>query len=292
MKSTVHHSRSDLVSYGLASWYGPLDPMEKSHRHNEIELNFVSRGAITYFFAGSEVTIEAHRLALFWAAIPHQVIGWEAPVTFSWITIPLGYFLQWPLPDSLRQGVLNGQLVFDQQSAAAQVDDWLFRQWYADLHSGSPERSRIVLLEVEARLRRLGLALEAAEPHNSYVPRAEEGRLIKAAEMARYIHDHYREPLNVGQIAHTVGLHPNYAMRIFKRTFGVSMVEYITQHRVSHAQRLLVTTEDNILHLALESGFGSVSQFYTAFERLCGQSPGQYRASLQKFQPAVNTSTL
>jgi hypothetical protein len=72
---------------------------------------------------------------------------------------------------------------------------------------------------------------------------------------------------------------------VFKSVFGMSIVEYITRHRVSHAQRLLVLTEAGVLDIALEAGFGSASQFYTAFERLCGQTPSEYRAVLHGIPP-------
>jgi AraC-like DNA-binding protein len=41
----------------------------------------------------------------------------------------------------------------------------------------------------------------------------------------------------------------------------VRLVEYTNQHRVSHARRLLVTTNEKILTIALESGFRSLSRF-------------------------------
>jgi hypothetical protein len=47
--------------------------------------------------------------------------------------------------------------------------------------------------------------------------------------------------------------------------------------RLSHAQRLLVTTEDLILRIALSSGFGSLSRFNEAFRQAFGCTPREYR---------------
>jgi len=55
------------------------------------------------------------------------------------------------------------------------------------------------------------------------------------------------------------------------------MVDCLTQHRVSHAQRLLATTDDLIIDVALNAGFGSLSRFHDAFKRWCGCPPKQYR---------------
>jgi AraC family transcriptional regulator of adaptative response / methylphosphotriester-DNA alkyltransferase methyltransferase len=61
----------------------------------------------------------------------------------------------------------------------------------------------------------------------------------------------------------------------------VTILEYLNTLRVAHAQQLLVNTDQSVLEIALESGFGSASQFYVNFNRLCGVSPKAYRASLR-----------
>jgi AraC-like DNA-binding protein len=66
-------------------------------------------------------------------------------------------------------------------------------------------------------------------------------------------------------------------MDVFQRTFGTTLLKYVTQHRLSHAQRLLVTTEDLILNIALKSGFGSLSRFNEAFRQAFGCTPREYR---------------
>jgi transcriptional regulator GlxA family with amidase domain len=58
-------------------------------------------------------------------------------------------------------------------------------------------------------------------------------------------------------------------------------MEYVTQYRLSHAQRLLATTDLKILDVALASGFGSASRFYQVFMAMCGLTPRDYRASLK-----------
>ena len=95
--------------------------------------------------------------------------------------------------------------------------------------------------------------------------------------MACLIAQRYLEHLSVEEIGRAVGLHPNYAMGLFKRTFGTTLVDYLTHHRVSHAQRLLATTDRKIVEVAMESGFNSISRFNEAFRRACGCSPREYR---------------
>ncbi len=102
--------------------------------------------------------------------------------------------------------------------------------------------------------------------------------------MACFLAEHYTEAIHIDHVAQIVHLHPNYAVNLFRKYYGMGMVEYLTQYRIAHAQRLLVTTKKTVLEIALEAGFGSVSRFYTAFKDICGQTPAAYRASLSVFQ--------
>ena len=73
---------------------------KRSDRHNEIELNLLEQGSVTYLLGGQKVTISAGRLALFWAGTPHQIIGFESKAEYFIMTIPLVWFLQWWLCSS------------------------------------------------------------------------------------------------------------------------------------------------------------------------------------------------
>ncbi|HEX6557007.1 MAG TPA: AraC family transcriptional regulator [Ktedonobacteraceae bacterium] len=279
----------DISAYGLANdWFQPAR-MQRPHRHNEVELNFVEQGSITYLFGGTRTSVKAGQMALFWATVPHQIMLAEERTILHWVTIPFATFLQWQLPAILTRQVSRGKFVMDPEEGEAahrQVNQVLFRQWYADLQQNSPEHRKIVLLEIEARLRRLALSMsmqdrESANQEISRTP-LPVGELSNVERVASFIAEHYTESLSVEQIAQTVHLHPNYVMSLFRRSFGMSIIDYITQYRVSYAQCLLVTTDTNVSEIALKAGFGSNSRFYTAFKKVCGQSPVAYRASLRK----------
>jgi len=276
----------DVAVLGLSK-NGDAHPaiMQRAHRHSEVELNFVETGSLVYLFGGTRVEVSAGQLALFWAAIPHQLVQVDAYCTFHWLTVPFSSFLQWRLPDTLVQQVICGR--FTLTNPSQQSISSLFRQWQTDMHAGTDEHHKIVLLEVESCLRRLALSLtRTGEEHipssfasqtTSIAPHA----LNKVEQMARFIADHYTEPVHVNHIAQEVHLHPNYAMSLFRKHFGFSITAYITQYRVSHAQRLLIMTEANVSEIALEAGFGSVSRFYSVFKAACGLLPGEYRSGLQ-----------
>jgi AraC-like DNA-binding protein len=255
--------------------------MPRPDRHNEIELNLLKTGSLSYIFDGRRVVIEAGRLAIFWAAIPHQVIGAENNPEYFVVTIPLVWFLRWNLPERMVHAVLHGRVECDPIPDETDSDHGILERWSRDLASGQAERQRAAMLETEARLVRLATALPPRESEpvdaRSHGVILSEGGLSKAEQMAAYIARHYTEPLTVEKISRSVGLHPNYAMAVFRKAFGGTMIEFVTQHRLSHAQLLLVTTDKTILSVALDAGFGSISHFNEVFKNSCGCTPRQYR---------------
>ena len=148
------------------------------------------------------------------------------------------------------------------------------------MRDGSAERRHASLLEVEARLRRLALSAAASGPRRSRrnsPPVLDQRHSSRAERMACFIAQNYTQPLTAETIGQHVGLHPNYAMSLFQRTFGTTLMRYVTQQRLSHAQRLLLTTRESITNIAFGSGFGSLSRFNEAFRQSFGCTPREYR---------------
>lgn len=274
-------TRPDFEPYGFTCVRWSPSPMRRPDHHNEIELNLLQSGWVTYLLGGQKVRIEAGRLSIFWGAIPHQIIDYGNEPDYFVATIPFAWFLQCKLPDKLVQPLLHGNVISEPRGDRAHYDYALFSQWERDLAEKQDDSKRLVLLELEARLLRLARGLPAlpegsASAHARKVPLS-DGALSKVERMACYIAQNYLEKLSVEDIGRHVGLHPNYAMSLFQNTFGATLIEYLTHHRVSHAQRLLATSDEKIVEVAYSSGFSSISRFNEAFRRECGCSPRDYR---------------
>lgn len=279
--SEFDSSRSDFTPYGFTCELWSPTPMRRPDRHNEIEINFLRSGNLTYLLGGRRITVQAGRVVLFWAAIPHQILKWETPKPYFVATLPLASFLSWGFPDYFSRAILAGQIVTD--AASTPGDAARFAQWVGDFHSSQPLRERVAQLEIQARL----LRLAANMPVKKTTPTKGGGRggqrggqnpsLSRADQIACYIAQHYGEPLTADEIAKGVGLHPNYAMALFREAFGTTMGDFLVQHRLSHAQRLLVTTDDPVIAIAAAAGFQSLSRFNEVFKRACGCAPREYR---------------
>ena len=271
--------RPNFTSYGLSCVRWNPSPMQSPDHHNEIQLNMLRRGRVTYLVGGRKIKVKPGHLTAFWAAIPHQIIDYEDATEYFVATLPLAWFLQCQLPDSLMQPLMRGEVISEPQPGRADFDTALFVQWEGDLQKNSRVIRDIVTREMETRLRRLGATLETARAGNITRPPAkvQVGGLNKVEQIVCYIAQNYIEPITVTDIGKMVGLHPNSAMRLFKKVFGTTLIDHLTHHRIFHAKRLLATTDQKIVDVAYSSGFSSISRFNEAFRRACGCTPRDYR---------------
>src|SRR5687767_11754572 len=103
--------RPDFTPYGFTCELWQPTRMQRPDRHNEIEINLLRKGSVTYLLGGRKVRIPALQLSAFWAAFPHEIIGFEDPTEYFVVTLPLAWFLQCKLPDRLVQSLLHGEVV-------------------------------------------------------------------------------------------------------------------------------------------------------------------------------------
>ena len=71
----------------------------------------------------------------------------------------------------------------------------------------------------------------------------------------------------------------DYLRRRFKKSTGVSMLEYLTNLRINFAKKLLKENESlgyTVAQISLMSGFDDIGYFSRVFRRKTGFSPSQY----------------
>lgn len=93
----------------------------------------------------------------------------------------------------------------------------------------------------------------------------------------RYVREHIQEDIYIGDLARQVFLNEQYLMRVFKKTTGISILEFITQERLWLAQELLKTSEYPINRVADMVGYGNYSYFTKLFKRHTGLTPQGFR---------------
>ena len=92
-----------------------------------------------------------------------------------------------------------------------------------------------------------------------------------------YIHKHLGEDIVVADFPELVHLNDRYLSRSFRKTTGLSMLEYITQERLRVARELLRQTEYPVSRVAGSVGYNNLSYFTKIFKRETGMTPQEYR---------------
>jgi AraC-like DNA-binding protein/mannose-6-phosphate isomerase-like protein (cupin superfamily) len=253
--------------------------MASPHMHSQIELNFVTEGAMTYWFDGRELTVSAGRLAIFWGMIPHQVTAIAGPTRFVCLYVPMSVFLGLPTLSRLREAIFRGAVV--EALDIKPYDRDIFLRWRDELLSGDEALEQIVRDELTARVRRLDREgwhdLREVAPLAINAAAHEAERMVHVERMTRFIGERALEPIGAEDVGRAVGLHPNYAMTLFKRVVGTTITQSIIRYRLDAAQAMLIASDRPVAAIAFDCGFGSLSRFYEAFERRFRTSPAAFR---------------
>lgn len=278
--------RSPLVVYGdhglCSGVSNRVQRMARPHMHSQIEINYVLEGSMTYRVDGRDIHIAARKFTMFWGMIPHQVVEHQDPTLFVCLYAPMSVFLGLSQLSRLREAIFRGAVVEATQMRDSDHD--MLANWHQDLMSGDKALIEIVRDELTSRIRRIDRDgwqdLRDQAPVLPHFARHDGDGILNVEKMARFIGEHAHEDISVEDVGKASGLHPNYAMSLFKRMTGMTILQSITRHRLDIAQSMLIGTDRPAAHIAFECGFGSLSTFYEAFERRFGTSPVAYRKGL------------
>ncbi|WP_046215733.1 helix-turn-helix transcriptional regulator [Paenibacillus wulumuqiensis] len=102
------------------------------------------------------------------------------------------------------------------------------------------------------------------------------------SDIAQYIKQNHQQPLSLQGIADQFHLSPSHLSRMFKRTTGFHLTEYMNTVRIQTAQQLLRESGLKIIDIAEASGFGNFSHFGKIFKQMCQVSPREYRTAVRK----------
>jgi AraC-like DNA-binding protein len=253
--------------------------MPAPHVHSQIELNFMTKGGMTYAVQGRQIDVQAGDFVFFWGAVPHQTVAVRGSASFICIYVPLEMLLAMPLSARLIGAILAGGVLRAEQSPA--FNPAQLQRLHAELLGPDARLVDLDRTELELILRRVDLTgwrdLCELAPAAGGAGVERRRRRRRAVAMAGFIAAHASEPISVNEIARAAGLHPNYAMSLFRQEFGVTINVFLTRQRLHRAQQLLAGGARSVASVAFDCGFGSLSRFHEAFAGHFGLPPGRFR---------------
>ena len=92
-----------------------------------------------------------------------------------------------------------------------------------------------------------------------------------------YLNWHIHENIRVSQVATHLGYNEKYLSTLFTAMTGESIKHYILVQKMEIAKRQLTNTNVPITAIAANMGFSDSHNFSTAFKKIVGMSPREYR---------------
>ena len=101
-------------------------------------------------------------------------------------------------------------------------------------------------------------------------------------QIENYIRANYRSAISLKELADKLYLSNGYLSRFFKKNYGMSFAEYLTNVRLHHAVDQLLYTDIPITRIVYDNGFASVAIFNKAFKKEYGETPSAVRKRAAK----------
>lgn len=95
-----------------------------------------------------------------------------------------------------------------------------------------------------------------------------------------YLYVNIESSSTLADIAKALNSSVGYLSSCFKKTTGVSIMEYFKKIKIDRAKALLVSTEKSILEISTLLGFCDQANFSRNFKKIVGVTPTKYRNDL------------
>lgn len=249
------------------------DNMPEHHWHPYFELFYIEDGSCRIMIENEMYDLHTGDFVL----IPPQVFHYTR-YHFGPCRRSAVFFREKDVSMEVQQLLRNKESFFCQmrifqvsQSNQKQMDDLLHRM-VRENQTGD-EYSSLIL---EAMLQELLLQC-SRECTIIDVPERIHTTDQEIVYAARFMTEHYTEPITSAEIAAAAGFSPNYLSRKFREATGFGVHEYLVFYRLRHAARQLAETQKSITEIALQCGFSDSNYFKDAFKKKYGCTPREYR---------------
>ncbi|MBD8499328.1 ABC transporter substrate-binding protein [Paenibacillus sp. CAU 1523] len=119
-----------------------------------------------------------------------------------------------------------------------------------------------------------------------------DSRKTSLIEVKAFIDEHFDEPISIGLLAEMANVCPKYFVDLFKKTFGQSTMDYVTNVRINHAKRYLAETDCLLRDIAVKVGYKDEFYFSRKFKKEVGISPSDFAKNTRRVIATCSSSII
>ena len=98
-----------------------------------------------------------------------------------------------------------------------------------------------------------------------------------AKEAAAWLAENLDRQISVSELSGRFHVSQTHLQNTFKGVYGVPVSSYIRVLKMQSAALRLIHTDTSILEIASEFGYSNAGKFASAFQKIMGETPGEYR---------------
>lgn len=232
------------------------------HRHQDTEFIFIDQGTADFSVDDRSYAVSSGNILLLNANVEHGT----ADAGFS------GYSVMFS--DLMLKGLPPGFLIPEKEDPVLDVKSEHFtlshflKDAAKEFAQNTDESGKIASLLLNAVLLKIVRFKYAASPDH-YASISERTK--------KFIEQNYHLELSLNDLANQIYVSPYHLSRTFKDEAGVSPIQYLIQHRIEIAKKLLENSNLPVSEIAYKVGYPNANYFNLIFKKIAGTSPGKYR---------------
>ncbi|WP_441943531.1 helix-turn-helix domain-containing protein [Paenibacillus sp. 2TAB23] len=259
--------------------------MEKHpwHFHKEVEFLAILKGHLGVQSKNDYRIIGPGDVIVLGASQPHRTHKpFAEALHYIVFQVDLGkHFDQSTMPylycfSELTEPLDKLNYIFDLSEAAKRET----HSFILDIFTESQTRLKGYEISISSTIKRMLLLLLRNDTRNvlNYTVEAEINRLRPVLD---YINNRLNDKLCVEEACAMLNLSYHYFIKYFKKTMGISFVEYVNYKRIKRSELLLLTSDLSIIEVSLEVGISNMAQFYKLFKRHNQCSPREFKLRMR-----------
>ncbi len=245
---------------------------EREHFHQDIELLYVLEGKMDVTIGEQVTHMEREDILVINANKKHKISA-SQDILFARL------FITYQLVSDIFQSV---DIIFwcdSTKEDSARYDELRsvlknLLNHFLSTRGGVANFGHIALCYQVMDILSVHFLVQATDKENMNEKDRFEDRIL---QINNYMRANYNQPISLKDLSEKLFLSHGYLSRFFKKNYGMSFAEYLSNIRLYHAVDELLYTNTPITRIAYDNGFASVAVFNKAFKNAYGDTPSAVR---------------